>query len=101
MVRHRWSVDDDLIAYHAFRFGPRDLDGNIREMGEILGMGFNSFNLKIANFKAIAGQGGLPNYTRQSVQVYEKYSKLPDSEARLAGIQAIGRAFEAYSNRKD
>lgn len=101
MVRHRWSIDDDLIAYHAFRFGPRDLDGSIREMGEILGMGFNSFALKIANFKAIAGQGGLENYTRQSVQVYEKYSKMSDSEARLAGIQAINRAFDAYSNRKD
>ena len=100
MLRHRWSVDDDLIAYHAFRFGPSDLDGNIQEIGEILGMGFNSFNLKIANFKAIAGMGGLANYTKQSVQVYEKYSKLPDSEARLAGVEAIGRAFEAFSNRK-
>lgn len=101
MSRHRWSVDDDLIAYHAFRFGKGDLDGSLQEMGQILGMGFNSFALKIANFKAIAGMGGLANYTRQSVQVYEKYSKLPDSEARLAGIQAIGRAFEAYTNRKD
>ena len=62
-------------------------------------MGFNSFNLKLANFKAIAGQGGMENYTRQSLQVYEKYSKMPDGEARLAGVEAIGRAFEAYSNR--
>jgi hypothetical protein len=100
MTRHNWSVDDDLIAYHAFRFGPGDLDGNIREIGEILGMGFNSFNLKIANFKAIAGLGGLANYTRQSVQVYEKYSKMSDSEACLAGIKAIGCTFDAYTNRK-
>ncbi|MGI4789520.1 MAG: hypothetical protein ACRYFS_11795 [Janthinobacterium lividum] len=99
MPRHSWTVDDDLIAYHVFRFGPRDIDGTIQEIGEILGMGFNSFNLKLANFKAIAGLGGLENYTRQSVQVYEKYSKLSDSEARLAGVEAIGRAFEAHSIR--
>lgn len=101
MPRHSWSVDDDLIAYHVFRFGSRDVDGDPQEIGAILGMGFNSFNLKIANFKAIAGLGGLENYTRQSVQVYEKYSELSDSEARLAGVEAIGRAFEAYTNRRD
>lgn len=100
MLRHKWSFDDDLIAYHAFRFGSGDLD-NVKEMGQILGMGFNSFNLKIANFKAIAGQGGLENYTRQSVQVYEKYSKVSDSEARAAGVQAIQRAFDVYTNRKE
>jgi len=101
MSRHSWSVDDDLIAYHAFRFGTDDLDGNLQEMGQILGMGYDSFALKIANFKAIAGMGGLSNYTLQSVQVYEKYNGLSDGEARLAGVQAIGRAFDSYSNRKD
>jgi len=100
MPRHRWSFDDDLIAYHAFRFGSGDLD-NVKEMGNILGMGFNSFNIKIANFKAIAGQGGLEHYTQQSVQVYEKYSNLSDGEARSAGVKAIQRAFEAYTNRKE
>ncbi len=99
MPRHSWTVDDDLIAYHVFRFGPRDIDNNVQEIGVILGMGFNSFNLKLANFKAIAGQGGMENYTRQSLQVYEKHSKMPDGEARLAGVEAISRAFEAYSNR--
>ena len=64
MPCHSWSIDDDLIAYHVFRFGPRDIDGNVQEIGTILGMGFNSFNLKIANLKAIAGLGGLANYTR-------------------------------------
>jgi hypothetical protein len=60
---------------------------------------FNSFNLKIANFKAIAGQGGLANYTRQSVQVYEKYSKMSDSKARLAGNEISTAASCGVSKR--
>ncbi len=68
-------------------------------MGQTLGMGYNSFMLKVSNFKAIAGAGKFDGYSQQAVRVYEKYSKLSDGEARLAGVEAIGRALDAYTNR--
>jgi hypothetical protein len=77
---HRWSDDDNLIAYHVFRFGKRDLPTDFEEIGTILGMGSNSFSLKVANFKAIAGEGGMEGYSHQAVRIYEKYSRLPDDE---------------------
>ncbi len=96
---HRWSDDDNLIAYHVFRFGKHDLPSEPREMGEILGMGYNSFMLKVSNFKSIAGMGGLEGYSHQAVRIYDKYSKMPDSQARAEGVGAMARALDAYSNR--
>ena len=95
---HRWSDDDNLIAYHVFRFGKLDLPSDVHEMGAILGMGYNSFMLKISNFKSIAGAGGLEGYSQQAVSIYDKYSRLPDGEARAAGLAAMVRALDAHSN---
>ena len=96
---HHWSDDDNLIAYHVFRFGKRDLPSDLHEMGDILGMGYNSFMLKISNFKSIAGTGGLEGYSQQAVRIYEKYSKMSDVEAWTAGVGAIRCALDSYSNR--
>ena len=96
---HSWSDDDNLIAYHVFRFGKRDLPSELQEMGEILGMGYNSFMLKVSNFKSIAGKGGLEGYSHQAVRIYDKYSKLSDNEARSAGLAAMSRALDAHTNR--
>lgn len=96
---HHWSDDDNLIAYNVFRFGKHDLPSELHEMGDILGMGYNSFMLKVSNFKSIAGKGGLEGYSQQAVRIYDKYSKLSDSEARTAGVAAMARALDAYTNR--
>jgi len=55
-------------------------------------MGFNSLGLKIANFKAIDGSGGLEQYSQQALRVFTRYSGLPDEEVRQAGIAALQRA---------
>ena len=96
---HRWSDDDNLIAYHVFRFGKRDLPAKLHEMGDILGMGYNTFTLKVSNFKSIAGKGGLEGYSQQAVRIYDKYSKMSDGEARTEGLGAMSRVLDAYTNR--
>ena len=96
---HRWSDDDNLIAYHVFRFGKHDLPSEPHEMGDILGMGYNSFMLKVSNFKSIAGIGGLEGYSHQAVRVYDAYSKMSDGEARAAGVAAMARVLDAHTNR--
>jgi hypothetical protein len=44
---HRWSDDDNLIAYHVFGVGKNDLPPELHELGDILGMGYNSFMLEV------------------------------------------------------
>lgn len=82
---HHWSDDDNLLAYCLYRFGNDVFEKDRHELGELLGMGFNSLALKVANFKAIAGEGGLDRYSQQALRIYTKYHDLPDEEVRQAG----------------
>jgi len=97
---HKWTYEDELIAYCLCRLGQneRSLGIDVKELGTILGMGYNSLALKIGNFKAIEGNGGLDGYSRQALEVHTRYSSLPDSELRALGVEAVGRALNRYSN---
>ena len=91
--RHSWSDDDNLIAYYLYRFGEREINATKKELAEILGMPSNSLTLKISNFKAIDGPGGLDGYSHQAVLIYKQYSGLPDDELKTAGQEAVVRAM--------
>jgi hypothetical protein len=67
---HHWSDDDNLIAYCLYRFGKEAFGIDQHELGDMLGMEFNSLNLKIANFKAIDGAGGLDQYSEQALRIF-------------------------------
>lgn len=67
---HTWSEDDELIAYCLYRFGNDFFGKDRHELGDMLGMGFNSLSLKIANFKAIDGLGGMEQYSQQALRVF-------------------------------
>ena len=97
---HRWTDEDNLIAYCLYRLGNKEHTFGIepRELGQILGMGYNSLSIKVANFKSIAGAGGMDGYSRQAERIKRHYRDTSDSELRLAGIQAVGRALDKYSN---
>lgn len=97
---HSWSDSDNLIAYCLYRLGnnSQTLGVDPSELGNILGMGFNSLNLKVANFKAIDGLGGMDGYSRQAEKIQERYSKLSDVELRVIGIEAVQRALDEYTN---
>lgn len=91
--QHSWSDDDDLIAYYLYRFGDRELNVTKKELGDILGMGYGSLSIKIGNFKAIDGQGGLYGYSLQAVRIYKLYNRLSDEEVKIAGQEAVVRAL--------
>ena len=94
---HRWSDDDNLIAYCLYRFGGDVFGSNKHVLGDMLGMGHNSIALKIANFKCIDGQGGLDQYSQQALRIFTKYCDLPSDEVRVAGNAALQRATDGTS----
>lgn len=91
-----WSDDDNLVAYYLYRFGDRDLNVTKQELGDILGMGYDSLSFKISNFRAIDGQGKLNGYSVQAVRIYKHYNALPEEQAKAAGQGAILRAMEKH-----
>ena len=79
--RHRWTEGDDLVALYLYRFGEGRV-GTIRALGERLGMGEGSMRMRVGNFRALAGQGGLGNAARQSEEVWERCGDVPETELR-------------------
>ena len=89
---HRWSDDDDLIGYCLYRFGPDVFGRSVEEIAGVPGMPFSSLNIKIANFKFIAGNGGLEGYSQQALAVFRQYEDVLSDDARNAGVLALHRA---------
>ena len=70
--RHQWTEENELVAYYLYRCGDKNLEESKEAIGELLGMGWNSLALKIANFKALEGKGGYDGFSRQAQRVYEQ-----------------------------
>jgi hypothetical protein len=80
--RHLWSTDDDLVALYLFRFGEAGLSIRTNAIGAQLGMGAASLRMRVQNFRAIDGGGGLDNYAKQSKQVFDQYGGSSQAELK-------------------
>jgi hypothetical protein len=92
--RHQWTEDDETIGFYLYRFGDKDLPFTKQELATMLGMGWNSMSLKVANFRALDGNGTMDGYTTQTMRVYERYKNTPDDEFMLIGMEAIKRRID-------
>jgi len=97
LMSHSWTDDDELIAYYLYRFGDGDLSLNRKELSDILGMTLDSLSMKISNFKAVDGQGGLDGYTTKDVRIYKQFHMLPDGQVKTTAEAAILHAMEKYT----
>jgi hypothetical protein len=88
--RHEWTETDDIVAFYLYRFGPDDLSLGIGEIGDRLGMGGGSLRMRIGNFRAIDGHGGLGNAAIQSRRIYEAHSKSSKEELRAKVLSILG-----------
>ena len=98
---HQWSDDDNLIAYCLYRLGNKEETFSIKpqELAVFLGMSYGSLALKVANFKAIDGDGGMAGFSQQAKDIYKQYKNLTDTELREIGIKAVMKALDKYTNR--
>jgi hypothetical protein len=79
---HRWSVRDDLAALYVHKFGYQRVAGSVVEVASLVGIEPGSFKMRVSNFKALDGGGGLSNASRQSREVYGRYARLSEPELR-------------------
>lgn len=91
MDRHDWSEADDLVAFYLYRFGTERLPFDMPTIAERRGIKPGSMKMRIGNFKAYAGSGGLGNIARQSVQVFERYRDTPEPELRKRAFPELAR----------
>ncbi len=86
---HRWSVRDDAAALYVQRFGCRKIASSVADVAKLLGIAPGSFRMRVGNFKALAGAGGLGNYSQQSLEVYKRYRDLAEPELRAIAFPPL------------
>ena len=91
-ARHKWTEEDDIVALYLFRFGDDSLSLPLDDIGAMLGMGAGSLLMRIGNFRAIDGGGGLSNYARQSKEIFEKHKATPKGDLRITVEKIISAA---------
>lgn len=98
MDRHDWSEADDLIAFYLYRFGTERLPFDMPTIAERRGIKLGSMKMRISNFKACAGTGGLGNIAQQSVQVFEQYRDTPEPALRNLAFPELARSTYSTPN---
>jgi hypothetical protein len=73
MANHHWSESDDIAALYAYRFGVERMQTTLTELARSLGIKPGSFRMRVKNFQALDGKGGLENWANQSDRVFERY----------------------------
>jgi hypothetical protein len=87
--RHKWSLEDDIVALFLYRFGDQDLPLSAGDIGEKLGMGRGSLVMRIANFRSLDGGNGLRNWSEQSETIYHTHKGSPKEELRALVLRIL------------
>lgn len=98
MYRHKWTPDDDLIAYCLYRLGTSVFDMYPDNIASLLGMSSASLSKKLSNFQALAGAHGLDGYSKQAATVFSTWAARSDAELLAAGRAALRRARGTYKS---
>jgi hypothetical protein len=82
MANHRWTEADDIAALYIYRFGVEPLGTSIVDLARSHGIKPGSFRMRVKNFQAIDGRGGLENWADQSERVFQRYGRLEEAALR-------------------
>jgi hypothetical protein len=86
---HKWTENDDIVVLYLYRFNDIGFPFTRDKVAEKLGMSVASLNMRIGNFKAIAGEGGLSHPAKQSGKIYKKFNGMPKTELRSLVLEIL------------
>lgn len=82
MKKHRWSKEDDIVAFYLYKFGTKNISISINDIANKLGISTASIKMRIANYKALDKGKGLDHYAILSKKVYEDYNSYSETDLR-------------------
>ncbi|ATB33577.1 hypothetical protein [Melittangium boletus] len=88
---HSWIKTDDLAAFYLSRFGTERLPFDMPTIAKRRGITPGSMDMRIRNFEAYVGKGGLVNIAKKSVEVFEQYKDTPEPELRNLAFPELAR----------
>ena len=76
IMRHKWTKEDDILAFYLYRYGEYNLI-SLKSVAQHIGFtNTDSLEIRIQNFRAVDKRGGLKNYAKLTKQVYDEYKNL-------------------------
>ena len=70
---HKWTCENDILVFYLYRYEGDDLI-SLTSVSKLLGFSNNdSVKMRIKNFQACDGKGGLRNYAKLTQKVYDEY----------------------------
>ena len=87
--QHKWTEDDDRIAFYMYRYGARFLPKMDAGIAKLMGTSEGSLARRRANFAFLDGKPGLPNFAKQSQRIYEEHKSATESEFRAIVLRAL------------
>lgn len=82
MANHHWSEADDIAALYVYRFGVARLGTSTTDLARSRGIKPGSFRMRVKNFQALDGKGGLENWADQSERVFHRYANVDEETLR-------------------
>lgn len=82
MPNHHWTEADDIAALYVYRFGTERLGTSTTDLARSPGIKAGSFRMRVKNFQALDGKGGLENWAHQSERVFERYRNVSEETLR-------------------
>lgn len=93
-MRHKWREIDDIAALYIYKFEGGE-DALTREfLCDKLHLDRGSFGMRVQNFRALDGQGGLSNHAKQSLAIYQRFYELTEPELRAQILTRIASEFD-------
>ena len=95
----KWTDNEDKVALYLSKYGVEKKFVN-ELMGLYLGMGYNSFSMRVLNYVHVAGGKGLEGAAKRCYELYEQYKDVPQQKFRdeVLTILTNYRARTAESN---
>ena len=86
---HKWTEDDDIVTLYLYKYGDGEIPFTLEDISRNLGMSAGSLRMRIANFKAVDGKGGLKHFGRQSLKIYRKYYETPKDKLKSLVVKIL------------
>jgi hypothetical protein len=96
---HRWSDADDVAALYGYRFGYQGLARSRSALAQALGIGADSFGMRIRNISFIDTGTGLSKYAKQTKRIYDQHRATPEPGLRAVVLAAIQRRRSVSSKK--
>jgi hypothetical protein len=79
---HHWTVEEDLVTFYCARYETHYLGTSEADLAAQLDLPIGTFRMRIANFKALDGNGRLSNAAKQSQLVHKLFGEMLEKELR-------------------